>query len=87
MPRVNCKAAEYARSDFLRHVGKLQGYYGLTNAKALSASCGIPYSVLLRRLKDPETLTVEELRKLNNVLRFEPQELMDFIVGGKSWKK
>lgn len=81
MPRIKQKAPEYARTDFLRQVGKQSGYYGLNSTRRLSEASGIPYATLRRRMAEPETLTVVEIRKLDNVLHFEEGTVEKFMRG------
>lgn len=76
MPRIRQNIEVYARDDLLRDIREKQGRHDMMNAMALSRASGIPYQVLLRRLQNPDDLTVEELRKLNKAIGLDPLVLL-----------
>ena len=79
MPRINQKEDQYAREDFLRDVRQRQGSCDLMNGRALSDASGIPYQTLMRRLKQPEDLTADELKKLNKAIGLDPFILLALL--------
>lgn len=72
MPRIRQNAQRYASEDFLREIRQKQGFHNLMSQRALSGACGIPRSTLSARLASPETLTVEDLRKLVGTIAPDP---------------
>ena len=64
MPRIRQKEREYADNDFRTEVRIQQGRYDLMSQQALADAAGIPRPTLRKRLLEPETMTVEEFRKL-----------------------
>ena len=79
MPRIYQKAEEYARADLLQEIRKCQGAADLMNGKLLSEASGIPYQILMRRLKEPETFTLKEFRLLVKSLHLPPLALLAFV--------
>lgn len=76
MPRIRQNTATYAREDLLRDIREKQGRHEMMNVRALSQASGIPYQILLRRLQNPDDLTIEELRKLNIAIGLDPLVLL-----------
>ena len=64
MPRIKQKEQQYADDDFRTEVRIRQGYYDLMSQQALADASGIPRPTLRKRILEPETMTVEEFRKL-----------------------
>ena len=64
MPRIRQKEQQYAFDDFRKEVRTRQGMYDLMSQQALADASGIPRPTLRKRLLEPETMSVEELRKL-----------------------
>lgn len=79
MPRIKQKAQQYADEDFRVEVRVRQGYYDLMSQQALAAAAGIPRPTLRKRLLEPETMTVEELRKLIGTLTPDPGAVLRLL--------
>lgn len=79
MPRIRQYAQDYARQDFLNEIRERQGSLNLMDVKSLSGASGIPYQILLRRLKNPDDLTLGETRKLCESIRLNPIVLMNYL--------
>lgn len=79
MPRINQLQDQYAREDLLCEIRKCQGINGLMNCRSLSAACGIPYQVLLRRLQHPENFTLGEIKSLIKAVHLSPYVLLSFV--------
>ena len=79
MPRINQKAEEYARADFLQEIRRCQGAADLMNGKLLSNASGVPYGILMRRLKEPESFTLGEIRSMIKSLHLNPVVLLKFL--------
>lgn len=64
MPRIKQYEEKYAENDFRTEMRVRQGYYDLMSQHALAEAVGIPRPTLRKRLLDPGSMSVEELRKL-----------------------
>ena len=79
MPRINQKIEVYADEDFRREVRSRQGYYDLMSQQALAEQVDIPRPTLRKRLLEPESMTVGELRKLVKTIKPDPTVLLLLI--------
>ena len=79
MPRIKQKADAYADEDFRREVRSRQGYYDLMSQQALAEQADIPRPTLRKRLLEPESMTVGELRKLVKTIKPDPNVLLILI--------
>ena len=79
MSRIRQYAEEYLRADFLQEIRRCQGAADLMNGKLLSTASGVPYGVLMRRLKEPETFTLGEIRSIIKALHLNPVVLLKFL--------
>lgn len=79
MPRIKQKAEQYADEDFRREVRTRQGYYDLMSQQALAEQADIPRPTLRKRLLEPESMTVGELRKLVKTIKPDPKVLLLLI--------
>ena len=52
------------------------------NVSSVAKRCGIAPSTMYRRLKDPDTFTIGELKELIRVLRLSDDEVLYFVGGG-----
>lgn len=68
MPRVRQKRNEYLAADLRKAILKAGIDSGLNNPKEISIAAGIPYSTFLKRMQKPDTMTMEEIRKISCVL-------------------
>lgn len=76
MPRIYPLLNQYTQSDLLREIRSRQGYHGYRTDKALAIASGIPYQTMLRRLANPDDLTLGELRKLNKTIQLDLEILL-----------
>ena len=76
MPRVLQLSNQYIQSDLLREIRSRQGYHDYRTDKALANASDIPYQTLLRRLANPDDMTLGELRKLNGAIHLNPDILL-----------
>lgn len=79
MPRIRQKEMEYAEGDFRAEVRVRQGYCDLMSQQALADAAGIPRPTLRKRLLEPQTMTVEELRKLVGTLCPDPVAVLRLL--------
>ena len=79
MPRIHQYDDRYAVEDFQREIRCRQGYYDLMTIQAVADVVGIPRSTLHTKLRDPETLGVEDLRKLIPVLHPDPRAVLALL--------
>ena len=67
MPRIRALAANYAADDFRKAVRVARAEVDMTQAE-LASRMGIAPGTLIERLRKPEKLTVENLRKMCKAL-------------------
>ena len=79
MPRINQNAEIYAENDFRKEVRICQGRYDLMSQQALAEAVDMPRPTLRKRLLEPETMTVGELRKLIKTVKPNPRVLLLLI--------
>lgn len=86
MPRIRKTAAQMAQEERQNRerlfIGTLNKYR--MAAGFLSWKLGAPYlmmseATLFRRMKNPETFTLEELHRIIKVLRIPKEEISDFV--------
>lgn len=83
MPRVNLAAERYAVEDFRREVRTKMGYYGIRSQNALALAAGFQNNTLSRRLRNPKTLSLEELARLHKVLKLDVAMILPLIGASK----
>ena len=79
MPRIHQYDKRYAAEDFRREIRCRQGHCDLMTIQAVSDAVGIPRSTLHTKLRDPETLGVEDLQKLIPVLHPDPKVVLALL--------
>lgn len=79
MPRIYQKKKEYAEEDFRTEIRTKQGRYDLMSQQALADQTGIPRPTLRKRLLEPETMNLGELREIVKVLWPDPVVLLRLI--------
>lgn len=72
MPRIVQYAQRYAEADFRKEVQTRQGAHGLMSQQSLADASGIPRPTLRKRLLQPDSMTVEEFRKLVSAVHPDP---------------
>lgn len=56
---------------------------GIHTNNALAVKLGISYPALMRRLREPRLFTLEELQKMQKVLRFTDEDILTIVRGAK----
>ena len=79
MPRIRQYAEKYSNEDFLREVRSKQGYYNLRTQEELGNAMGLPKSTMRKRLINPESLTIQDLRSMIRVLNLSPVAVLKFL--------
>jgi hypothetical protein len=74
MPRLKPRPDEARHTRFRAAVSHQMIMYGIDSQEDLSKRCGITHTTFYRRMKDPETFTNGELRKIYNVLHFTDEQ-------------
>lgn len=74
MPRLKLSASDSRNTRFRAAVQHQMILYGIESLTDLARRCGIPHTTFYRRLKDTDTLTNGELRKIYNVLHFTDEQ-------------
>lgn len=78
MPRIRQYAENYAAEDFRREVRARMGYHDLSQAD-LASKTPMSQSTISNRLRDPNDITVGELRSLNKALGLDPVVVMALL--------
>ena len=79
MPRIRQYKEEYAKADFIKAIKKTQIDADISNFKQLAEQTGIPYTTLWRRLQDPDTLTVGQLKAIIKTIPIPPETVLAFL--------
>lgn len=79
MPRIRQYKEEYAKADFIKAIKKTQIDTDISNFKQLAEQTGIPYTTLWRRLQDPDTLTVGQLKAIIKTITLPPEAVLSFL--------
>ena len=79
MPRIRQLDGEYRNRDFEKAFRTAQIQADLLHLKDVSSGCGIPYATLWKRLHEPHTMTVEDLRKILRVLPIKPEDVLALL--------
>ena len=82
MPRIRQYKEEYARTGFIKAIKKAQVDADIANTKQLAELVNIPYTTLWRRLQDPDTLTVGQLKAIITTIPL-PAEAVLYFLGYK----
>ena len=79
MPRIKAYSEQYARTDFIKAIKKAQVDADIANTKQLAELVNIPYTTLWRRLQDPDTLTVGQLKAIIKTIPIPPETVLAFL--------
>ena len=79
MPRLKAYSEQYARRDFIKAIKKAQVDADIANTKQLAELVNIPYTTLWRRLQDPDTLTVGQLKAIITTIPLPPEAVLSFL--------
>lgn len=79
MPRIRQYKEEYARTDFIKAIKIAQIDADIANIKQLAELVNIPYTTLWRRLQDPDTLTVGQLKDIIKTIPLPPEAVLSFL--------
>ena len=76
MPRIRQKAIQYTEEDFREEIRRRQGACDVMTVRALARLIDMPHTTLGYKLRDPNLLTVEDLRKLVGALKPDPKTML-----------
>ena len=79
MPRIKQMDGEYRKKDFLKAFRRGQAEADLMHLNDVAEAAEIPYSTLWKRMREPDKLTVSELRKLITVVPIAPLDVLAFL--------
>ncbi|MBE6976245.1 MAG: hypothetical protein E7439_03490 [Ruminococcaceae bacterium] len=79
MPKIRQNEAEYRQKDFLAAIRAGQAKADVMTTSGLSEASSIPYATIYKRLRDPDKLTAEEIRKLTGAIEIDPVALLKFL--------
>ena len=79
MPRIRQYKEEYSKLDFIKAIKKAQVDADIANTKQLAELVNIPYTTLWRRLQDPDTLTVGQLKAIITTIPLPPEAVLSFL--------
>lgn len=79
MPRIRQYKEEYSKSDFIKAIKKAQVDADIVNTKQLAELVNIPYTTLWRRLQDPDTLTVSQLKAIIKTIPLPLEAVLSFL--------
>lgn len=78
MPRIRQYAERYAAEDFRREMRSRMGYHDLSQ-HGLAQKTDISQTTISNRIRDPNDITVGELRSLNKVLGLNPRIVLALL--------
>lgn len=79
MPRIRQNAEKYAAEDFREEMRIRQGHHDLMSKTALAEAADLPRTTVTKRLANPETMTFEEFRKLNEAVHPDPMAVLPLL--------
>ena len=79
MPRIRQNAEQYAREDFQKEIRISQARYGLMSQRALCQETGIPASTFCKLMQEPERFTIENLKKVVDVIHPDPMAILALL--------
>ncbi len=74
MPRLKLSSMDARHTRFRAAVQHQMVLYGIDTLMDLEKRCGMAHTTMARRMKNPDTFSNGELRKLYNVLRFTDEQ-------------
>lgn len=78
MPRIRQYTENYAAEDFRREMRSRMGYHDLSQQGLADKTC-LSQSSVSNRIRDPDSITVGELRSMNKVLGFNPAIVLALV--------
>ncbi len=78
MPRIRQYAENYAAEDFRREMRSRMGYHDLSQ-HGLAQKTDISQTTISNRIRDPNDITVGELRSFNKVLGLSPSIVLALL--------
>lgn len=78
MPRIRQYAENYAAEDFRREMRSRMGYHNLSQ-HGLAQKTGISQTTISNRMRDPNNITIGELRSFNKTLRLNPAIVLSLL--------
>lgn len=78
MPRIRQYAHNYAAEDFRREMRSRMGYHNLSQ-HGLAQKTDISQTTISNRIRDPNDITVGELRSLNKILGLNPAIVLELL--------
>ena len=79
MPRIKQLESQYLQSDLLREIRVRRAFLDIPRDQDLADMTGIPLSTLWGKLKEPEKMTVLQLRKIIRALALDPEIVLRFL--------
>lgn len=79
MPRIRQYKEEYARTDFIKAIKIAQIDADISSTRQLAEAASIPHTTLWRRLQDPDTLTVGQLKTIIKTIPLPPDAVLSFL--------
>ena len=79
MPRIKAYSEQYTRTDFIKAIKKAQVDADIANTKQLAEAASIPHTTLWRRLQNPDTLTVGQLKTIIKTISLPPEAVLSFL--------
>ena len=74
MPRLKQNPTDARHTRFRAAVQHQMVMYGIDTLMELERRCGMSHTTMARRMKDPDTFSNGELRKIYNILRFSDEQ-------------
>lgn len=71
MPRLRQYAENYAAEDFRREMRSRMGYHNLSQQDLADLTC-LSQTTVSKRMRNPNDITIGELRSLHKVLGLDP---------------
>ncbi len=79
MPRIKQKAAQYRTEDFQKAIEVRKAELGIRTDRELAEMLAVTGSALSRHKREPDKMTVGQLRELIGALRMEPGPVLDLL--------
>ena len=79
MPRIRQYEEKYAREDFCKAIAHAQVDAGVRTAKELAQAVEIPYTSFWKMMKEPEKITLGQLRRIAKVIPIQPADVLAFV--------
>ena len=76
MSRPRRSDLEKAQDGFRKEIRRMQGYLNLMSQRKLADRVGIPQSTLSKKMADPGTITVREMRQIVAGIHPDPRAML-----------